>query len=69
MKPYADPPCGFRAAYHWPKFYRYLVAFPGLRAAWNRYDGQFGSATIGTAVVVGRYAYCVKWADAKVVEP
>jgi hypothetical protein len=30
---------------------------------WNRYPG----ATIGAAVVMGRYAYCIKWAWAKVI--
>lgn len=61
------PPCAFKPAYHRPRFYRYRVSAPGLRAARNRYDGQFGSATIGVAVVAGKYAYCVKWADARTV--
>lgn len=48
---------------HRPKLYRYRVANPGFRAMWNRYENQFSRATIGLAVVIGRYAYCVKWAD------
>jgi hypothetical protein len=44
---------------HFPKFYRYKVADPGFRAMWNRYPG----AIIGAALVVGGYAYCVKWAN------
>lgn len=46
-------------AYHWPRIYRYRVADPGFRCAWNQYPG----VRIGAAVVVGRYAYCVKWAS------
>jgi hypothetical protein len=45
---------------HIPRMYRYRVADPGLRALWNRYPG----CVIGAAVVVGHYAYCVKWAAA-----
>lgn len=48
-------------AYHWPRFYRYRVADHGCRVTWNRYAG---SVPIGLAVVVGRYAYCLKWAQA-----
>jgi hypothetical protein len=59
----AEPPCTFRAVFHRPKVYRYEVAFPGSRAALNRYD----SAVIGVALVIGRYAYCLKWADSKAV--
>jgi hypothetical protein len=44
---------------HGPTFYRYRVAAPGLRAKPNRY----GWKVIGFAVVVGPYAYCVKWAQ------
>ncbi|MEV0085242.1 hypothetical protein [Saccharopolyspora sp. NPDC050642] len=46
---------------HWPRFYRYQVAEPGVRFKTNRYPG----AWIGVAVVIGRYAYCIKWADAR----
>lgn len=44
---------------HRPKVYRYRVAscVTGFRVAWNRYPGQ----VIGAYVVVGRFAYCVKW--------
>lgn len=59
------PPCAFRAERHRPRLYRYRVAHPGLRLARNRYEGQYGAATIGLAIVVGRYAYCVKWANAR----
>lgn len=62
-----DPPCAFKAVYRLARFYRYRVAHSGLRLTRNRYKGQLGSATIGLALVVGRYAYCVKWADARVV--
>jgi len=40
-----------------------VVADPGFRLRQNRY----GPALIGLALMVGRYAYCVKWADARVV--
>jgi hypothetical protein len=39
------------------------VADPGLRVTSNRY----GAALIGYALVAGRYAYCIKWADARAV--
>lgn len=55
------PPGTSRPAFHRPHAYRYRVADPGLRLALNRYPG----AVIGVALVIGRYAYCVKWADAK----
>ena len=58
-----EPPCDFRAERHRPRVYRYVVADPGFRLRQNRY----GSALIGLALVGGRYAYCVKWADARVV--
>jgi len=57
------------AEYHWPKIYRYRIAddLPGTpRAMWNRYSNDFSRATIGFAVVVGRHAYCVKWAHARI---
>ncbi len=54
------------AEYHRPKIYRYRVADPGFRAVRNRYANQFSGVTIGIAVVVGRYAYCVKWAHARI---
>jgi hypothetical protein len=58
-------------AYHRPRFYRYLVATPGFRVQLNRYGRSYrppihGVATIGVVLVVGRWAYCVKWATAKV---
>ena len=50
--------------FHSPRIYRYRVGEPGFRAAWNRYR-TFGRVTIGFAVVVGHYAYCLKWANAR----
>lgn len=50
--------------FHRPTFYRYKVADSGFRAVRNRYT-EGGSITIGWAVVVGHYAYCVKWAWAR----
>lgn len=61
------PPCAFKASYHRPHFYRYLVADPGLRFMRNRYTGQDATATIGLALAIGRWAYCVKWANAKTI--
>ena len=52
-----------RAEWHRPRIYRYRVADPGFRLARNRY----GAAFIGLALVAGRYAYCVKWANARTV--
>lgn len=46
---------------HRPRFYRYRVACPGFRCGWNRYP----SAIIGWYLVLGSYAYCVKWAWAR----
>lgn len=46
--------------FHWPRVYRYKVAAPGFRPGWNRYPG----VVIGAYLVVGRYAYCVKWGNA-----
>ena len=59
-----EPPCSFRAVFHRPKFYRYLVGRPGFRVTPNRY----GPAVIGVGLVAGRYAYCAKWANARVAE-
>lgn len=47
--------------FHRLRFYRYRVAFPGLRAGLNRY----GWKVIGVYVTAGRFAYCVKWAWAR----
>ncbi|MFH8619182.1 hypothetical protein ACH4E8_29530 [Streptomyces sp. NPDC017979] len=58
-----------RPRYHRPKFYRYRIAddLPSRpRATWNRYENQFSRTTIGLAVIVGHYAYCVKWASAEI---
>lgn len=48
-----------RKKWHRPKVYRYRVGAPGYRAGWNSYPHH----RIGAYVVVGRWAYCVKWAD------
>lgn len=52
---------------HWPRFYRYQVANPKspVGFCWNRY-GEIGKdhVTIGALIVVGHWAYCVKWAEA-----
>jgi hypothetical protein len=53
------------AAWHRPRFYRYRLADPGLRVALNRY----GTLVIGIAFVIGRHAWCVKWAKAKLLPP
>lgn len=60
------------AEYHRPRFYRYRVADPGIRMMRNVYpstpthpgETHVGTAWIGLCLVVGRYAYCVKWANA-----
>lgn len=48
---------------------------PGPSLRWNKYDYRDGSikdvtgvARIGLALVLGRYAYCAKWADPRIVE-
>lgn len=57
------------AEYHRPRVYRYRVADPGLRLRRNRYTAMggddSGAAWIGLCLVVGRYAYCMKWANAR----
>jgi hypothetical protein len=46
---------------HALRAYRYEVACPAERRAMlNRYGWQ----VIGVALVIGRYAYCLKWAQA-----
>jgi hypothetical protein len=47
--------------FHRPTFYRYVVADPGTRICLNRYPG----AWVGTAVVIGQFAYCTKWGWAR----
>ena len=50
--------------WHWPKLYRYTVGTPGFRRPkWNQYHTGRGRQRIGAYVVLGRYAYCVKWAN------
>ena len=55
----------FYAEMHWPRFYRYKIADPGVRVVRNLYRNDSSCAFIGLALAAGRYAYCVKWADAK----
>lgn len=59
------PTTRFRLDLHRPMFYRYRVAYPGLRVAFNRYPG----CVIGWGAVVGRYCYAVKWGSPGVVVP
>jgi len=47
--------------FHRPEFYRYKVANPGVRFLLNR----FGWRWIGVCLVVGKWAYNVKWAWAR----
>ena len=70
------------AEYRRPRFHRYEVAHPGFRMMRNVYPSarpperfvypkalrviDMGTAWIGLAVIVGRYAYCVKWAHARI---
>lgn len=64
------------AEYHRPRFYRYKVAHPGLSLSLSRNvypaapspptETHVGTAWIGLCLVVGRYAYCVKWAHAHI---
>jgi len=50
-----------RIKWHAPQFYRYEVATPQtVRLALNRYPG----IVIGAVIVIGHYAYCVKWGNA-----
>lgn len=66
----AEPEMGYRCKFHRPRFYRYKVArvdrngplrwFRG--PLWNAYRSPYGTARIGVGVVLGRWAYCVKWA-------
>lgn len=52
-----------RIQFHLPRFYRYRVAKPGLRTGPNLYRRPL--RWIGWYVVIGRYAYCVKWGWAR----
>lgn len=54
----------FRAVARRPRFYRYPVADPGFRLMRNISCGAF----IGLALVAGRWAWCVLWADSKPAE-
>lgn len=48
--------------FHRPEFYRYRVSQPRrFYFMLNRYGWQ----VIGVACVLGRFAYCIKWARAR----
>lgn len=51
-----------------PRAYRYRVADRGFRWVWNTYPGNVcahgRTNVIGAALVIGSYAYCVRWASA-----
>lgn len=44
--------------------YRYEVAHPARHGVPRLVVNRYGWKVIGIAVVVGRYAYCLKWAAA-----
>lgn len=49
-------------SFHRPEFYRYHVSEPRrFYLMLNRYGWQ----VIGVACVLGRFAYCIKWAWAR----
>lgn len=50
--------------HHMPRVYRTRIADRGFRAMWNRYQ-ECGQVTIGAGVVIGSYAYYLKWANAR----
>lgn len=50
---------------HWPQVYRYEVSAVVRRRAPRLKLNRYGWQIIGVAVVVGRFAYCVKWAWAR----
>jgi hypothetical protein len=62
-----------RRAWIRPRFYRYRVAdqvAARFRPGWNAYDNTDGSrCRIGAVVVIGHYAYCVRWAKAVLATP
>ncbi|MFJ9374421.1 hypothetical protein [Streptomyces sp. NPDC101455] len=60
-----EPEPVFYPEYHRPTIHRYRAAEGGARAMWNRYANSASRATIGLAIVVGKYAYCLKWARAR----
>jgi hypothetical protein len=63
-------PYPVRAEYHRPKFYRTKIADRRLfHPVLNRYVGLGTTATIGAGVVIGSYAYYVKWANSRVITP
>lgn len=48
---------------------------PGPSLKWNKYDYRDGSiedvtgvARLGVALVIGRYAYCIKWASVRIAQ-
>jgi len=49
---------------HKPRLYRYEVSTVVRRRTPRAVANRYGRAVIGLAAIVGRYAYCVKWAHA-----
>lgn len=54
-------PTGRRRAWHCPRIYRYEVSRSVRRAIPRARLNRYGWDVIGVAVVVGRFAYCLKW--------
>ncbi|WP_150236123.1 hypothetical protein [Streptomyces filamentosus] len=48
-----------------PTLYRYAVADPASASPATATQ-PFSAVTIGLALIVGRHAYCVKWAHGRV---
>jgi hypothetical protein len=53
---------GQRVTLHRPQAYRYEVSEVVQRRLPRATLNRYGWSVIGVAVVVGRYAYCLKWA-------
>lgn len=54
-----------KLAWHWPVVYRYEVSCV-VRRSLPRFDlNRYPGVVIGAALVVGRFAYCVKWGWAR----
>jgi hypothetical protein len=59
MNNYQHPPVIFHRKFIKPRLIRYQVADPKrFKFLWNRYD----TATIGAAIVIGKYCYGINWA-------
>lgn len=51
--------------WHRPELYRYEVSTVVRRRVPRLGLNRYGWQVIGLALIVGRYAYCVKWANAR----